>query len=579
MTEDNFYRDFEERFYAPREIIRELRKVYLPFVKPLTKIYIGDKVFDIGCGRGEWLELMSEIEFEAYGCDIDDGMLKDCYERGLSASKKEGISFLKSLSDESHVIISAFHVIEHISFDDLRTLVSESLRILKPGGLLILETPNPENIIVGNNNFYLDPTHKRPIPSLLLSFLPEYYGFKRNKLLRLQESSELALAVDDRIKLIDIFRGVSPDIAVVAQKNASIEIMNLFNQAFDKNYGLTLDDLANRYDDWRQSMSDKLSKEIEAVRAESASKEQDLHSKIDELNKSSHHWWTTADQLTKELQSVYHSKSWRITWPLRKVMQSIRFIVKLPFKILKSFIKLLKGLLKKIIVPFIDFVLKRPSLKYKAKTYMDRFPRLKARFKSLAISSGILHEGRDNIRQIENPFRNVELNNLSPTAQKIYLELINNINFTKDNEILSIPYTINFQAKDNNSKNFIDSGFDYPESWGTWSCAKEATLFFDFKEHLLIIKPLYLKINFRAHAKNNHRQLFEFYLNNKLLANNTYDNDDDITLVLDIQNVAQKQNKLLIKIPDAMSPKALSINEDSRELGIGLINIQLLTDL
>ena len=242
---DQFYLNYE-KFRGSRDLIKERLKVYLPFVNRLAEIYKRGKVFDIGCGRGEWLELMSESGFEAYGCDIEEGMLKDCYERGLPASKKDGISFLKSLPDESHVIISAFHVIEHISFDDLRILVSESLRILKPGGLLILETPNSENIIVGTNNFYFDPTHKRPIPSLLLSYLPEYYGFKRSKLLRLQESPELAFS--DKVKLIDIFRGVSQDIAVVAQKNTTIEIMDLFNQIFDKNYGLTLNDLAERYD-------------------------------------------------------------------------------------------------------------------------------------------------------------------------------------------------------------------------------------------------------------------------------------------------------------------------------------------
>ncbi len=300
MTEDNFYRDFEERFYAPREIIKELRKVYIPFCEPLVEIYNKDKVFDIGCGRGEWLELMSEIGFKAYGCDIDEGMLRACYERGLSATKQEAVSFLKSLPDESHVVISAFHVIEHISFDDLRTLVSESLRVLKPGGLLILETPNIENINVAANNFYLDPTHKRPIPPLMLSYLPEYYGFKRVKLLRLQESLELA--TKDNIKLIDILKGVSPDIAVVAQKNASVEIMSLFNQTFNENYGIALDNLAERYDVFIENKIDFISKELQSV-------------------------YQSKDELSKELQSVYQSNSWKLTKPLRVIAKVLRKII------------------------------------------------------------------------------------------------------------------------------------------------------------------------------------------------------------------------------------------------------------
>ena len=394
---DQFYLDFENKFRGSRDLIKERLKVYLPFVNRLAEIYKRGKVFDIGCGRGEWLELMSESGFEAYGCDIEEGMLKDCYERGLPASKKDGISFLKSLPDESHVIISAFHVIEHISFDDLRILVSESLRILKPGGLLILETPNSENIIVGTNNFYFDPTHKRPIPSLLLSYLPEYYGFKRSKLLRLQESPELAFS--DKVKLIDIFRGVSQDIAVVAQKNTTIEIMDLFNQIFDKNYGLTLNDLTERYDAIIDQKIDFVSKELQSV-------------------------YKSKEELSKELQSVYNGKSWRITAPLRFTMKMIRLSLKIPTKIIKSSIKLLKALLKKIIVPLIDFVIKRPSIKRIAKKIIDRFPSLKERLKSIAISSGILEvQGRILKNSNEDKAVSVEVSDLPPQAQKIYSDL------------------------------------------------------------------------------------------------------------------------------------------------------------
>jgi hypothetical protein len=164
-------------------------------------------------------------------------------------------------------------------------------------------------------------------------------------------------------------------------------------------------------------------------------------------------------------------------------------------------------------------------------------------------------------------------------VQKIYLELTNKINFTKENEISSIPYIINFQDKDNNSINFINSGFSYPESWGTWSCAKDAIIFFELEEYIITMQPLYLKINFCTFTKNNHRQLFEFYLNNILLAKGEYENDGNNILVLDIQKAVQKQNRFEIKIPNAISPEALSINKDNRELGIGLINMQLLKDL
>ena len=403
MTEDNFYRDFEERFYAPREIIKELRKVYIPFCEPLVEIYNKDKVFDIGCGRGEWLELMSEIGFEAYGCDIDEGMLRACYERGLSATKQEAVSFLKSLPDESHVVISAFHVIEHISFDDLRTLVSESLRVLKPGGLLILETPNIENINVAANNFYLDPTHKRPIPPLMLSYLPEYYGFKRVKLLRLQESLELA--TKDNIKLIDILKGVSPDIAVVAQKNASVEIMSLFNQTFNENYGIALDDLAERYDVFIENKIDFISKELQSV-------------------------YQSKDELSKELQSVYQSKSWKITNPLRKLAKFIRWfkngsIAWLTFAPQSR----PRRIARKLLIKAKDYVLKKPKLKAKIKLALKPFPSLLIRLKRIGYSNidntEVKSKELQSVYQSKDELSKEEVSDLSPRVQKIYLDLKN----------------------------------------------------------------------------------------------------------------------------------------------------------
>ena len=149
----SFYRAFEEKFYAPRDSIKSLRKQYLPFVKPLAEIYKSANIFDIGCGRGEWLSLMQEIGFEVFGVDLDAGMLQDCWDRDLPAKEGDAVEYLKTLESNSQAVISAFHVIEHIPFEALSQVVSESFRALKPGGVLIMETPNPENLLVATQNF------------------------------------------------------------------------------------------------------------------------------------------------------------------------------------------------------------------------------------------------------------------------------------------------------------------------------------------------------------------------------------------------------------------------------------------
>lgn len=261
-----FYRAFEERYRGSRELIKNRQAAYIPFIKPLTEIYAECPALDLGCGRGEWLELLAENGFQPKGVDLDEGMLEACHVLNLSAEQGEALATLEGLADESLTVVSGFHIAEHIPFSSLQQLVAQILRVLKPAGLLILETPNPENLIVGTNNFYLDPTHERPIPSLLLRFLTEHAGFARSKLLRLQESSQLVGAA--KLNLLDVLGGVSPDYAIVAQKAANKEYFSLFDQAFTKEYGLSLDVLAGRYDnclDSRfQELAEKLNNTIQA---------------------------------------------------------------------------------------------------------------------------------------------------------------------------------------------------------------------------------------------------------------------------------------------------------------------------
>lgn len=243
---DQFYRAFEERYYASEATIKSLRRQYLPFVEPLTQIYSGANAFDAGCGRGEWLELMQECGFDAEGVDLDEGMLTACREKGLQTTQADAITALLQLPSDSHAVISAFHVVEHISFDGLRAFVAEAFRVLKPGGILIMETPNPENIFVATRNFYLDPTHVRPIPQELLTFVAGFAGFARVKVLRMQEDIHLFNKSD--ITMRDVFFGASPDYAVVAQKDAPQSIFALLDPQFDRDYGLSIDQLLEKFE-------------------------------------------------------------------------------------------------------------------------------------------------------------------------------------------------------------------------------------------------------------------------------------------------------------------------------------------
>lgn len=241
-----FYSAFEDKHRGSRDLIKTRLRVYLPFVEPLKTLSAQCFAVDLGCGRGEWLELLADIGITAKGVDLDDGMLAPSRELGLSVETADAITFLQTLPDESTDVVSGFHLAEHLPFGNLQALVNEALRVLKPAGLLILETPNPENIRVGTTNFYLDPTHQRPLPPQLLAFLPEHYGFSRTKILRLQESPELA--ANPAPTLMSVLDGASPDYAVVAQKAAAPEVLECFDAVFAKEYGLCVEELAIRFE-------------------------------------------------------------------------------------------------------------------------------------------------------------------------------------------------------------------------------------------------------------------------------------------------------------------------------------------
>lgn len=298
---DGFYRAFEEKHRGSRELIKSRLRAYLPFVEPLAELDKGAQTIDLGCGRGEWLELMTEVGFKSHGVDLDEGMLSGCVELGLSVDKGDAIAFLAALPSESQAIVSVFHVVEHISFEQLQTVVSEALRVLKPGGLLIMETPNPENIVVATCNFYLDPTHQRPIPPQLLSFLPEYYGFARVKTVRLQESKELMQSTS--LTLRDVLDGVSPDYAVIAQKAAAADVFHRIDPAFEDEYGLSLATLAARY-----------TAQLDTKAQQAAAKAGHAEAQAQQTVVRAQHAEAQAQQA---IQAMVNSCSWRITAPLR----------------------------------------------------------------------------------------------------------------------------------------------------------------------------------------------------------------------------------------------------------------------
>jgi glycosyltransferase involved in cell wall biosynthesis/SAM-dependent methyltransferase len=170
-----FYEAHQDRFRGSRESVRQRLEIYLPHVKTVADP--DHPVLDVGPGRGEWLALLGEHGIRAYGVDINAAFVAAAAETGLDVRLADGVEHLRGVSDGSLAAVTAFHVVEHIPLNALIELVDNALRALRPGGVLILETPNPLNLEVGASQFHLDPTHLRPIHPLFLEFVLENRGF------------------------------------------------------------------------------------------------------------------------------------------------------------------------------------------------------------------------------------------------------------------------------------------------------------------------------------------------------------------------------------------------------------------
>lgn len=197
---DALYVEFEDEFRGTREDIKERVQVYLPYLEALPFKKENIEILDVGCGRAEWLEVLKENEYKSKGIDLNRVMVSFSQEKGYDVSQNDVIEYLKGLAAETLNVITGFHIIEHLPFEVLMQLFEESYRVLKKGGLIIFETPNPENILVGSHYFYTDPTHISPLVPATIEFLVKQSGFKQVEIKRLHENTEYLQIESDFIK-------------------------------------------------------------------------------------------------------------------------------------------------------------------------------------------------------------------------------------------------------------------------------------------------------------------------------------------------------------------------------------------
>ena len=165
------YVAFEDRFRGSEEDIRQRQQDYVQYFKGQSD------VLDVGCGRGEFLELLRENGVRARGLDLNPEMVEVCKSRGLDAMQADARGYLRSQADQSLGGLIALQVVEHLEPAYLAEVLSLAYDKLRPGATIVLETINPACWVAFFESFIRDLTHVKPIHPDTLQYLLQASGF------------------------------------------------------------------------------------------------------------------------------------------------------------------------------------------------------------------------------------------------------------------------------------------------------------------------------------------------------------------------------------------------------------------
>jgi SAM-dependent methyltransferase len=255
--------------------------------------------------------MLKEQGIPATGVDLDLQMLAMARETGQVIVQADALEYLEKQPDDSVTLVTAFHLVEHLPFDRVKDLVAQALRVLVPGGILLMETPNPENLVVAAWKFYLDPSHQKPIPPMLLSFLTRHAGFFRTQTLGLNPPDPPPR--EDGPSLRQVLEGMGSDYAVAAQKAGDPAVTAGADSFFNARFTWSQEAFVAAYDtDIHTDLHREIHRNSEMIKALSF-QVKDATARLQQ----------EADTARAELNAVYGSASWRITRPLRALKKRL----------------------------------------------------------------------------------------------------------------------------------------------------------------------------------------------------------------------------------------------------------------
>lgn len=180
-----FRQEIQDKYDGSPDEIRHRLGIYLPHLDFLDTRK-DPKIVDLGSGRGEWLQLVSEADRPVTGVFPKGTLVAEpiADSPAIDVVTADALDWLRAQPERSFDVVTALQVIERMPFERTVALMKEIMRVLRKGGKVILETPNPENLLVGAHTFWLDPARIRPLPPVLMQQLMGSLGFASVELMR-----------------------------------------------------------------------------------------------------------------------------------------------------------------------------------------------------------------------------------------------------------------------------------------------------------------------------------------------------------------------------------------------------------
>jgi SAM-dependent methyltransferase len=222
---------FQDQLRGRREDVQDRLRAYLPRLHAAGLGTPDRPILDLASGRGEWLELLRAEGLAARGVEDNGVLVCQCRQRGLEAAEGDALEELRGLPDASLGAVTGFHLLQRLPFPKLVKLLDEAVRVLQPGGLVIFETPNPENVLVGACTFRADPGQHQPLYPATVQFMAEHRGLVQVEIVRLYppdstgralegfpEEHPLASRINRVIEVLNAHFTVAADFALIGRK-------------------------------------------------------------------------------------------------------------------------------------------------------------------------------------------------------------------------------------------------------------------------------------------------------------------------------------------------------------------------